>query len=237
MTEFCVCSSLIPKEAEVTLAQRYRVVKLPPDSTLDTPIQCHPDSIFAVIGDELIVPRQYYTAHPDVMAEIASLGGFRLTLSDAPRGSVYPSDCGMNAAVGRDFLICHPNAAAPELLDAAGRAGLRIVPVRQGYAGCSCLVTDAAVLTFDAGIARTLEKTGIPSLLLTPGGVELPGYACGFFGGACGFHDGVISVCGDVSSLPCRNALEDFARSCGYVIRSLASGPVTDVGGIRFYPN
>ena len=237
MTEFCVCSSLISEGVAEILGQRYRVVGLPPDETLDTPIQCHPDSIFAVIGDELITPRSYYSAYPALIGEIASLGGFRLTLSDAPRGPVYPLDTGMHAAVGHSFVICRPDSTAPELLDAAERAGLRIVPVRQGYAECSCLIADDTVLTFDAGIARVLGQSGIESVLLPSGGVSLPGYAGGFFGGACGFHDGILYVCGDVSALPCYDELERFADSRVYRIQALSAGAVTDIGGIRFFPN
>lgn len=237
MTGFCVCSSLLSDEAVSTLRNQFRVIKLPPDNALAAPIQCHPDSIFAVIGDEMIVPAEYYGAYPAVIDEIASLGKFRLTLTDAPRSSVYPADAAVNVAVGRDFLLCRPDIAAPEILQAADRAGLNMIPVRQGYAGCASLITDGGVLTFDPGIARALDANGIPNRLLTSGGIALPGYGCGFFGGTCGFHDGVITVNGDPATLPCAAELSDFAHEHGFSLLSLCSGKVTDVGGIRFYGN
>ncbi len=235
MNAFCVCSSLLTDEALRTLQKRFPVILLPPDNALPPPIRCHPDSIFAVVGDDLIVPAAYYDAYPDVADEIASRGQFRLILSDAPRGPVYPADTGLNAAVGRDFVICRPKSAAPELLQAAERNGYDIIPVRQGYGGCACLVTDGGVLTGDPGIAKALKARGIPHQLLSPEGIRLPGYDCGFIGGACGFHDGTIFINGDPSRLPCYPLLRQFAMARDYSIHPLSAGDVTDVGGIRIF--
>ena len=235
MTPVCICSSLLSEEALRTLRQRFRVILLPPDNDLPEPIRCHPDSIFAMVGDRLIFSRSYGDAYPGLAEEIVSFSGLRLILSDAPRGSVYPSDASLNAACGRDFLLCRPDIAAPEILAAAEQQNLPVIPVRQGYAGCACLVTDHAVLTFDSGIARVLEAREIPCVLLDSGGISLPGYNCGFFGGACGFHDHIIYINGAPESLPCFPQLREFARNCGYSILPLCQSPVTDCGGIRFF--
>ena len=211
------------------------MILLPPDETLPQPIRCHPDSIFAAIGNRLIFPRSYADTYPAVMEEIASCGGFELLLSDTPRGSVHPLDAGLNVSAGRDFLLCRPDTVDPLILQTADSLGLPLIPTRQSYAGCACLVTDAGILTFDCGIARSLSAHEIHHLLLTSGGISLPGYNSGFFGGACGFHDGVIYVHGNHRSLPCCPQLENFAESNGYTVVSLCMSPVTDVGGIRIF--
>ena len=234
MSAFCVVSSLLPDDALSFLKKNYRVVALPPDDSLPEPIRCHPDSIFTVIGEELILPAAYYEAYPDPAHKIASLGGFRLTLSHAERGSVYPLDAALNAAVGHDFLLCRPDSAATEILLAAQRYGYTLIPVRQGYAGCACLITDHAVLTGDPGIAKVLEDHRIPYRLFSNEGILLPGYSCGFFGGACGFYGGTLYICGDYAALPCSRALIEFADESGFTILSISGCDVTDVGGIRF---
>lgn len=233
--KFCVCSSLLSDEALHILRERFPVILLPPDNDLPGPIQFHPDSIFTVIGRDLILSAAYAAAHPETVHEIPSCGQFRPVLSDARREPFYPYDAGLNAAVGRNFVICRPESAAPEILQAADRYGYSLIPVRQGYAGCACLVTDDAVLTGDPGIAKVLASHGIPGLLLSNEGICLPGYSSGFIGGACGFCDGVIYVNGNPASLPCYSSLRAFADISGYSILSLSSDRVTDVGGILFF--
>jgi len=235
VSAFCVCSSLLPPEALKNLRERFPVILLPPDTDLPLPIQCHPDSIFAVIGRDLIVPASYYSAHPAPINAITSMGDFRLILSKGERGPVYPLDVGLNAAVGHDFVILRQDTAVPELVRSAISHGYIQIPVRQGYAGCACLVTDRAVLTFDSGIARVLETRNIPCVLLDSGGISLPGYDCGFFGGACGFHDHIIYINGIPEFLPCFPQLDEFARIHGYSILPLCQSPVTDCGGIRIF--
>ncbi|MBQ2726692.1 MAG: hypothetical protein IJF78_13385 [Clostridia bacterium] len=235
MTPVCVCSSLLSEEAVHTLNQRFRVVLMPPDNDLPEPIRCHPDSIFAVVGEQLIFPRSYAESYPGIVEEISSLSGLRLILSDASRGSVYPLDASLNAACGRDFLLCRPDIAAPEILSAAEQQNLTVIPVRQGYAGCACLMTDRAVLTFDSGIARVLESRPPPCVLLDSGGISLHGYDCGFFGGACGFFDDTVFINGNPESLPCYPQLREFAKNCGYTLFPLCQSPVTDCGGIRIF--
>ena len=233
--KFCVCSSLLSDEALHVLRESFPVILLPPDNDLPEPIRCHPDSIFTVIGRDLILSASYAAAHPETVHAIASCGQFRIVLSDARREPVYPHDAGLNAAVGRNFVICRPESAAPEILQSAGHCGYSLIPVRQGYAGCACLVTDDAVLTGDPGISRVLASHGIHGFLLSNEGIRLPGYRSGFIGGACGFSDGIIYVNGNPIQLPCYPTLRAFADSSGYSIRSLTSDCVTDVGGIRFF--
>ena len=97
--------------------------------------------------------------------------------------------------------------------------------------GVSIAVTDDAVLTFDRGIAKSLDSAEIPCVRLNEGGITLPGYGCGFLGGACGYHDGTVYLCGNADTLPCA---EDIRRN-GCSIVSLSENPVTDCGGIKIF--
>lgn len=231
MLPFCVVSQEMPEEMRTRLGQRFgEIISLPPDPDLAEPVQCHPDMIFAVLNGRMFVSGRYSALYPAVVGRIADLGGFGIVPTDDARNARYPHDAGFNIAVWRDCVICNPSVTSPALLDHAEQSGYRIVPVKQGYTGCSCLVTGDAVHTFDRGIVKSLRREDIPYVLLEEGGISLPGYDCGFLGGACGYHDGTIVVCGNADLLPCAAALHNAGS-----VFSLSDTPVTDYGGIKIY--
>lgn len=233
MTEyFCVISGEMPPEMQTNLRKFFaEVIPLPPDVDLAGPVQCHPDMIFAVLSNRLYISARYFRENSSVIGRIAQLGGFDVHPADIVRNERYPNDVAFNAAVWRNVLICRPDAVCAALLDFAKERGYRTVPVKQGYTGCSCLVTDDAVLTFDRGIAKSLDSAEIPCVRLNEGGITLPGYGCGFLGGAGGYHDGTVYLCGNADTLPCA---EDIRRN-GCSIVSLSENPVTDCGGIKIF--
>lgn len=222
----------MPDEIQAKLAKTFdEAIPLPPDEDLAGPVQCHPDMIFAVLAGRMFLSERYFHAHPTTVERIAQLGGFALYLLNDVRNARYPHDVAFNIVVWHDTLICRPDVTCPALLDHAKARGYRVIPVKQGYTGCSCLVTEHAVLTFDRGIAKTLVRENVPCVLLDEGGISLPGYNCGFLGGAGGYHDGTIYICGNSATLPCSNQL----NSTGYRVISLLNSPVIDYGGIKIF--
>lgn len=232
MSAFCVISGETPPQIRDRLSREFdEVIPLPPDNTVSAPVSCHPDMIFAVLDDRLFVHESYYAANSDVVSKIASLGGFTVCTSDGVRTPHYPNDVAFNVALWRDTVICRHDVTCPQLLEYANMHGYRVVSVKQGYAGCSCLVTDEAVLTFDCGIARVLESENISCVLMEGGGVSLPGYDCGFLGGAGGYYNKTIYIFGNADTLPCGKKLCEF----GQRTVSLSSSPVVDYGGIKIF--
>lgn len=230
----CIISSEMPREIRDSLSRDFDVFALPSDPLLDTPVRSHPDMILCVIGNKLILSRAYYEAHHQMIDCITETCGYDLTMSDMPRSSVYPHDVGMNVAVGNGFIICRTESTAPEIIEAAKKAGLEIIPVKQGYAGCSCIVTDKAVLTSDIGIHRALTERGIDSFYADKSGIALPGYDVGFIGGCGGYSDGVLYFCGSLDSVACGTDVHRFAKEYGYEVQELAIGRLTDYGGVKF---
>jgi len=229
---FCVVSQDVPEEMRETLCQSFEeVIPLPPDDEIAAPVRCHPDMIFAVPEERLFLSARYYRRNTAVIDRIASLAGRTVCPVEVKRSERYPDDVAFNVTVWRDALICRPDVTCRALLGFAESRGYRIVPVKQGYAGCSCLVTDDAVLTFDRGIQKSLERAEIPCVLLPDGGIALPGYNCGFIGGAGGYFGGAVYLYGNADLLPCADRL----KSAGYRIVSLSGAPVTDYGGIRIF--
>lgn len=228
---FCVVSQEMPEEMQARLGQRFgEVIPLPPDPDLAEPVQCHPDMIFAVLNGRMFVSERYSARYPAVVERISGLGRLEIVTTNDVRNARYPHDAAFNIAVWHDCVICNPSVTSHALLAHAEQSGCRIIPVKQGYTGCSCLVTDDAVCTFDRGIVKSLCREDLPCVLVEEGGISLPGYNCGFLGGACGYHSGTILVCGNADTLPCAASL----HAAGTVF-SLSDTPVTDYGGIKIY--
>ena len=229
---FCVVSQEMPLSMQNILASEVsEVILLPPDTDLAEPVRCHPDMVFAVLDGRMFLSARYYEAFPGTIMRIAELGGLKPVPVSLNRHARYPHDVAFNAAVWNDILLCRPDDLCPALLDHAKRSGYRIVPVRQGYTACSCILTSEAILTSDRGIAAVLVRENLPCVLLPEGGIALPGYDCGFPGGACGVLDDTVYVCGSAETLPCASVLHASCRR----ILSLSDTPVTDYGGIKFF--
>ena len=238
---FCVVSQDAPESIITKLNGIFGdVIELPPDNDLAPPVQCHPDMIFTVVCGKMFLSKKYYDINCDIVNHISTLGGWELVLSEGPRGQKYPNDVAFNVALTRDIngqpcLLGHENAVNPQLIEWAKMNGINFIPQKQGYAGCSCLTTDAGVLTFDRGISVTLERNHIPHVCLKNGGISLPGYNEGFLGGASGFFENTIYILGNADTLPCSEELKQFALSSEYKVCSVSMDNVIDCGGLKIY--
>lgn len=231
----CVISQTVPDKITRELERRFDVIKLPPDSTIGYPISSHPDMILSQIGNRLLFPQSYYKNYPSVIEKIVSSCGLDPVASDEARSAEYPFDVSLNAAVGDYFIICRQQSASPKLISAARELGYRIVNVRQGYAGCSCIISENTVITSDKGISEAIGKLGLKSLYVSNCGIVLPGYDVGFIGGSGGFFDGTLYFLGNIDSVECGKAIRDFADARGYNVVCLSDDPLTDHGGIKFF--
>ena len=96
----------------------------------------------------------------------------------------YPKSAAYNVLILEKYAVYNPKCVDRLVLSYL-EAHYICVPVRQGYVRCaSCIVNKDAVVTADDGIAKALRPLGIDVLCITPGYIELPGYAYGFIGGA-----------------------------------------------------
>ena len=128
------------------------------------------------------------------------------------------------------------SALAPEILHLAADSGIETVEVAQGYAGCSALACGDLLLTADPSIRKAAGDRGGNVLFLSPGGIDLPGYDTGFIGGAGGCADGHAVFFGDVHRHPDGDRIADALAKRGISCHCLGNGPLTDFGGIKFFP-
>jgi len=136
--------------------------------------------------------------------------------------------------VTRSHVICNTRTVAPEVQTAARDQALSVVHTNQGYAACSCIVTDDAVITSDVGIHNALAERDIPSYFVSNRGISLPGYDVGFIGGSGGFSHGTLYFYGDISGMECESEINLIAEKYGYRIHCLTHHPLIDRGGIKF---
>lgn len=189
----------------------HKVIFTEPESAFSEAVRLHPDLKICKLGTD--------PGAPAVFARHRAVGG-------------YPGEASMCALCIGKHLIHRPDITAPEILSAA--KDYTFIPVRQGYAKCSCTaVSDSAVVTADVGIASALKKHGgISVLMISPGHVLLPGYNTGFIGGASGRVGDEIIFNGSLAFHPDGDKIRKFILSEGLKVRDFPRLPLTDIGSI-----
>ena len=114
----------------------------------------------------------------------------------------------------------------------ARQAGLRRVPVSQGYAKCACACAKNAIATTDPGIAKAASAAGAEVLLLEPAVIGIERYNTGFIGGASVLLDeNTLGFFGNIEAFGQYHALAEFFGSRGVRLVSLGDAPLFDYGG------
>lgn len=223
-------------ECRLSLEKRgFELICLPPFSRLPEPVASHPDMLLFAGKDHLVCYDEYFRGNSGLVSRIASLWGKRLVLARDDVGDRYPMDVGLNAAPVGEWLVCKRNALSPSVASLYEEKNM--VGVKQGYAKCSAVVVDdRSLITADRSIAIGAEKKGIDVLLVSPEGVELEGYNCGFIGGASGADRENVYFCGSVELHPDGEKIADFCRKKGKGCVSLSDRPLYDYGTLFFLP-
>lgn len=214
------------------------VLVLPPARGMDPRVASHPDMLMTVVGRDAVVPASY-AAQEDVGPITDTLlrrCGVRVITTEKSPGNMYPHDVVCNALLFDGCLYGKLSALAPEILRLADEIGIATANVAQGYAGCSALACGDILLTADPSVRNAVSERSGSVLSLSPGGIDLPGYDTGFIGGAGGYVDGHAVFFGDVHRHPDGERMADTLAKRGIVCHCLGDGPLTDFGGIKFFP-
>lgn len=149
--------------------------------------------------------------------------------------SKYPFDVAYNCAIVGKKAFCNPRFTDSTVLSMLGKCGVRIIPVKQGYAKCStCIISEEAIITADTAIHRKAVDANLDSLLITPQeNIILKGYDYGFIGGTAGLiSDNELAFFGDYNTLKDCTSILEFLRKHGVKPISLAKGNLVDLGGL-----
>ncbi len=207
------------------LYEKFEVRLLPPSSLLPPPVSSHPDMLIAAIGGELIVCRYYYEENKGVFSDV------EVALTDGRHGKEYPKDALLNC-FELNGKVYGRTASASELIL---KKAADFINVKQGYAHCSTLLFGSHAVTADEGIFKALTGNGIDALMIRPGHIDLPGYDCGFIGGASLAYRKTVYFFGSLASHPDGETIKEFIASRGYGIEELSTRPLLDLGGAAVY--
>ncbi len=205
------------------------IIRTEANPYLDQRIAYHPDMQFIDFGETVFVLKgsEYLEDH------FKNLGKHIIYTSLPSKD--YPKDVLCNGKIIGDNFICNKRTIFSGILDYAQKTGYNIIDVKQGYTGCSVFsASPNAVLTGDMGIYSILKKNGFRAFLIDNNQeILLPGYNCGFIGGAGGFL-GNSSACltGAFKSKECMKSIFDVFSENSIELNILSDEAVIDVGGI-----
>lgn len=152
---------------------------LPDNTRVDGRLAGHADLVLFHAGGRRVV-----SSGGDILRPQLEELGFEVMPSARGLAPRYPADAGLNGClIGKRFI--HNTSVSDGAVLSALPPDTELLNVRQGYAKCSvCVVDSQSIITSDEGIARAAEGAGLQVLRISPGYVELPGFSCGFIGGA-----------------------------------------------------
>lgn len=206
----------------------FEPVPVPRTGRVATPVSGHPDMQLFVHGGRVF-------CHPDMPASFledlerhADVVVCRTRLSPE-----YPSDVPYNIACIGTVVLHHHAAIDPDIAEHLRSRDIYITGVRQGYAKCSTLIVDdRSIITADASIHRTAVTAGLDSLMIRPGFIDLPGYACGFIGGATGSTENAVLCTGTLEHHPDYDIMLEYIADRGKKLVPLSRANAADLGTI-----
>jgi len=194
-------------------------------------IQYHPDIYFFKIKDDLLVHAP--CVRKSILDELRNRG-VKLRQGRRDPGTAYPESARYNAVRVGKRVFHNMDCTDPVIVEEAERAGLEIIHVPQGYAGCSVLQAGPrAIITADKSIAEAVRGEGIDVLLIGRGAVLLPGEKYGFLGGAGGrMPDGRVVILGDLHRHPDGEKMYGFFREHQIRPVEVEGAPLYDAGSL-----
>jgi hypothetical protein len=231
---YVITDNRIDKKCERGLLDRgFEIIKLPSFDLFQEPVSAHPDMLIFIGDGKIVCHKDYFAVAESEILKISKLLGAKMILSDESIGKEYPRDVLFNAAPVGDMLICRRDALSERVAELYGEE--KIINVNQGYAKCStCMVGDKAIITADKSIAEKAQAKGIDVLVISPKGVRLDGYDCGFIGGASGSDNENVYFCGNIDLHPDGEKIKAFCEKQGKKVVSLSDAALYDYGTLMF---
>jgi hypothetical protein len=206
------------------------VITVKPCSKLSKPVSSHIDMLLHHLGENRVV----IANGEEYLKNQLFSHGFVVAESNICVSNSYPDDVLLNAARVGNQLFANYSALDETIKDYCSKQGVRIIPVKQGYAKCSVAVVDeSSIITSDRSIANAANAAGLDVLQIEPGYVELKGYNYGFLGGTCGkISKDILAFTGSIQSHPDYKKIKAFCSSKNVKILSLTNSALIDIGGI-----
>lgn len=191
----------------------------------------HPDMQLMHIGGKRIIlaPNVF-----ESMAPVFEKKGFAVTKGATWLVRNYPGNIAYNVLRMGNFAFHNTKYTDAEIVRELEKENVKLIHVSQGYTKCStCILDSRTIVTSDLKLSKTVEKYGIESLLIKPGGIELKNLNYGFIGGACGLiSEKHIAFTGTLEALEDGNRVIEFLNNREFEITALWKEKPVDYGSI-----
>ena len=159
----------------------FEIMSTVPNTAVLPPLAHHPDMQIARFENYAVCEPAVFDAYRDFILS----AGVSAVCGKTALKSTYPDDVAYNISEVGDLIFHRTDCTDGEIVRLASK---KFVCVRQGYSGCSvCKTGGGAMITSDVSVKRAADSAGTDCLLISPGGIHLTGFDCGFIGGASFF--------------------------------------------------
>ncbi|MDU5807140.1 MAG: hypothetical protein E6Z55_06665 [Peptoniphilus harei] len=217
-----------PEESAEKLKKYGRVVRTKTNARVLKGLDTHPDILVHPLpSGDLVVDRDNFGYYEEI------IGDKKIIPSHSSLSGKYPSDIHLNAFAFKNIFIHNLKHTDQVILDYYKNRGYELVNIKQGYAKCSCLVTEDFVITSDGGIYESLRDL-IPIYKIDHGQIKLQNFNYGFIGGATGVLGKKIFFTGDFSQHSSHEEILKIISNYDYEIEVLSKDSIEDYGSIYF---
>ena len=217
-----------PEASAEKLKSYGQVVRTKANTRVLKGLDTHPDILVHPLpSGNLVVDRDNYDYYKEIFPNK------KIIPSHSSLTGKYPGDILLNAFAFKKIFIHNVKHTDQVILDYYKKAGYDLVNIKQGYAKCSCLVTEDFVITSDGGIYESLRDL-IPIYKIDHGQIKLQNFNYGFIGGASGVLGKKIFFTGDFSHHSSYEEILKIINKYDYEIEILSKDPIEDYGTIFF---
>lgn len=217
-----------PEESAEKLKKYGQVVRTKANKNVLRGLDSHPDILIHPLPNgDIVVDRDNFDYYKEIFKDK------KVIPSHSSLSAKYPGDIHLNAFAFRKIFIHNLKHTDQAILDYYKNEGFDLVNIKQGYAKCSCLVTQDFVITSDGGIYESLKDL-IPIYKIDHKQIRLQNFNYGFIGGANGVLDKKIFFTGDFSHHSSHEEILKIIKKYNYEIEILSKDPIEDFGSIYF---
>ncbi len=207
-------------------AQNYgfEVISADTVKNINPAVSGHPDMHIVKIDDILVVNPENYGYYAEKLKDKKIICGNKKVEGK------YPEYIAYNIAITKNLALHNYKYTDEKIIEILGdRAKIQI---NQGYAKCSCITLDDAIITSDDGIIKACKNADIECLKVSKDGVTLDGMEQGFIGGASGYYNGVLYFSGDVARHQGYESIKKMCKKKCIEIVCLSNDKLADIGSI-----
>ncbi len=217
-----------PEASAEKLKSYGQVVRTKANTRVLKGLDTHPDILVHPLpSGNLVVDRDNLDYYKEIFKDK------NIIPSHSSLSGKYPGDILLNAFAFKNIFIHNLKHTDQVILDYYKNRGYELVNIKQGYAKCSCLVTEDFVITSDGGIYESLRDL-IPIYKIDHGQIKLQNFNYGFIGGATGALGKKIFFTGDFSHHSSHEEILKIINKYNYEIEILLEDPIEDYGSIYF---